>query len=109
MIHLILYGKKIQNVDLLCYDLYCAKGGKVEPEALPLCRSSLRLHIARPNYRAAIWKRAVSSLPDIPSPHGHGWKAGLKCTDMCAMTCDNMATDDEAGSAESESDDDDDN
>ena len=30
-----LYGKKCNDVDLLEYDLYCAKGGKVEPEALP--------------------------------------------------------------------------
>ena len=36
-----LYGKKCNDVGLLRYDLYCAKGGKVEPEALPPCRSSL--------------------------------------------------------------------
>ena len=30
-----IYGKKINDIDLLCYELHCAKGGKVEPEALP--------------------------------------------------------------------------
>ena len=44
------------------------------PEALPPCRSSLRLHIARANYQTAIWKRAVTALPEVPSPHIHGWK-----------------------------------
>ena len=38
-----LYGKKGQNLDLLRYELYCAKGGKVDPEAP--CGTSLRLHI----------------------------------------------------------------
>ena len=132
-----LYGKKTQHVDLLRYELYCAKGGKVEPEGLPLCRSSLRLHVLRANYQAAVWRRAVFPLSDIPSPHGHGWqvcstsnlveylwlgskpapeealellsctckrvcavetccclKAGLKCTDMCTLQCDNMADND---------------
>ena len=67
-----LYGKKTQDVDLLRYELYCAKGGKVEPEGLPLCRSSLRPHVLRANYQAAVWRRAAFPLPDISSPHGHG-------------------------------------
>ena len=48
-------------------------GGKSEPEALPPCQSSLRLHVSRANYQAAIWRRATEACPDIPSPHGHGW------------------------------------
>ena len=117
---------------LLSYELHCAKGGQVEPEALPPCRSSLKLHILRANYQAAIWRRAFSANQDIPSPNGHGWnvtddgevtpewlgrrpapeevlellscsckrvcseesccciQAGLKCTDMCYVECDNM-------------------
>ena len=66
--------KKGQNVDLLRYELSCAKRGKVDPEALPPCRTSLRLHIKRVNYQAAIWRRAAIPHPDVPSPHGHGWK-----------------------------------
>ena len=69
-----LYGKKGQNVDLLRYEQYCAKGGKVDPEALPPCRTSLHLHMKRANYQAAIWRRAVIPHPDVPSPHGYGWK-----------------------------------
>ena len=68
-----LYGHEIDSIDLLRYKLYCAKGGKVEPEALPSCKPSLRLHVQRSNYQATIWRRALSPCPDIPSPHGHGW------------------------------------
>ena len=69
-----LYGKKCNDSDLLRYDLYCAKGDKVEPEALPPCRSSLKLHIFRANYQSAIWRRAVFPVPEVPPPHGYGWK-----------------------------------
>jgi len=132
-----IYGKRCQSVDVLRYGIHCAKGGKVDPEALPSCESSLRLHVTRANYQAAIWRRAIVPLPVIPSPGGHGWevdnisnvvefvwlgsksapdevlellsctckractvdnccclKAGLKCTDMCSVQCENMVTDD---------------
>ena len=90
-------------------------------------------HVARANYQAAIWRKAIVPLPVIPSPHGHGWevdntsnvvkfvwleskpapeevlelrsctctikncfclKAGFKCTDICSIKCEDMATDD---------------
>ena len=44
-----LYGKKCTSVDSLRYELDCAKGGKIEPEALPPCQPSLRLHVSRAN------------------------------------------------------------
>ena len=50
-----LYGKKCTSVDLLRYELRCKKAGKVEPEAVPPCHLSLRLHVFRANYKAAIW------------------------------------------------------
>eukprot|EP00795_Rhopilema_esculentum_P004100 gene4100-20281_t len=85
-----LYGKRLQNFELLRYQLYCSKGGKVEPEALPPCKSTLALHVIRANYQAWVWKRAILQLPDVPSPDGHGWEAGLKYTDLCATECDSM-------------------
>ena len=63
-----LYGKKCQSVDVMRYEIHCARGGKIE--------SSLRLHITRANYQAAIWRRALAPLPVIFSPHGHGWEVG---------------------------------
>ena len=144
-----LYGKKCTSVDSLRYELHCAKAGKVEPEALPPCQSSLRLHVSRANYQAAIWRRATEACPDIPSPHGHGWnmncstlefvwlgsrpppeevlelmscnckrkcavdtccciKAGLKCTEMCFLKCDNLPCEDEEIVLNGDSDGDDD-
>ena len=33
------YGKRYQRVDMLRYEIHCAKGRKVEPEALRQCES----------------------------------------------------------------------
>ena len=52
-----LYGKKCVSVDILRFELHCAKGGKVAPEALPPCQSSLGLHVTRASHQAAIWRR----------------------------------------------------
>ena len=30
-----IYGKNCQSVDVPRYEIHCAKGGKVQPEALP--------------------------------------------------------------------------
>ena len=68
-----LYRKPMKGIDLLRYLLYCEKGGKVDPDALPPCKATLSLHINRANYQAAIWRRATMSLPVIPPPSNHGW------------------------------------
>ena len=36
-------------------------------------QDELRLHVARANYQAAIWKRSLQQKIDAPSPDGHGW------------------------------------
>lgn len=61
-----LYGKKCQSVDVLHYEIHCARGGKVKPEPLPPCKSSLRLHVTRANYQTAIWRRAINPLQLSP-------------------------------------------
>lgn len=71
----VLYGKKMSSIDTLRHQLFCAKGGKVDPEQLPPCKSSLALHIRRANYQACVWRRALNANPRIPSPNGHGWDA----------------------------------
>ena len=67
-----LYGKFMDDIDLLRYQLFLAKNGK-DPEALPPCRSSLTLHIQRANYQACTWRRAIVPKPVVPSPCQHGW------------------------------------
>ena len=69
-----LYGKMCQSVDVLRYEIHCARGEKVEPESLPPCKSSLRLHVTRANYQAAIWRRVINPFLVTPSPPGHGWE-----------------------------------
>jgi hypothetical protein len=130
-----LYEMKLSDVNLLRYKLHCAKRGKVEPESFaPL--KSLKLHVLRANYQAAVWRSAMFATADIPSPDGHGWevndgnikikwlgskpaheevlemlscvcmkacttdsccclKAGLKCTDMCLIAREHMASEDD--------------
>ena len=58
------------------YDTRCTvpKEGKIEPEALPPCRSSLKLHVTRANFQSGIWHRAIFPSPDIPCPSSHGWE-----------------------------------
>ena len=34
-----IYGKRCQSVDILRYEIHCAKGRKLEPEALLQCES----------------------------------------------------------------------
>ena len=77
-----LYGKKMKNVNLLQYEMYCAKGGKIEPEDLPLCNSSLKLHVTRANYQAGIWPRAILPCPNIPCPNNHGWEVSGSLIDV---------------------------
>ena len=69
----LLYGKMISDVDELRYQIFCAKGGKVDPSALPPCKTTLILHIKRANYQACVWRRAVVANPNLPPPDQHGW------------------------------------
>ena len=67
-----LYCKKVNDVNILRYELHCSKGGGVEPEALPPCMSSLKLHALRANYQAAVWRRSLTANTEIPSSDAHG-------------------------------------
>ena len=64
----------MEEIKLLRYQLHWAKAGKVEPEGLPPCNSSLQLHITRANYQAGVWRRATFPFPEVPLPGGHGWE-----------------------------------
>ena len=68
-----LYGKPSKDLNLLRYKLNCAKEGKVDPDDLPPCKSTLGAHVKRANYQAAIWRNATITLSYIPSPAEHGW------------------------------------
>ena len=53
---------------------YTMDGPITQILTLPPCRSALVQHILRANFQMAIWRRAASSVVDMPEPNdGHGW------------------------------------
>ncbi|XP_072024474.1 uncharacterized protein [Amphiura filiformis] len=54
------------------------KMGKHREEAMPPNQDSLKQHIMRANYQAAVYKSALDQFPDIPSPHGRGWIVAVR-------------------------------
>lgn len=72
-----LYSKntKINKVNDLRYQMFCAKKGDIESGQLPPCEDTLRQHTLRANYQAAIWRHSLDSSPDTREPSaGHGWE-----------------------------------
>ena len=43
-------------------------------ELLPPTKDSLRKHVMRANYQAAVWRRSLVQDQDLPSPIGNGWQ-----------------------------------
>ena len=67
-----LYGQECDSVNKARYNMFRLL---IKSEArLPPTQDSLRLHIRRANYQAAVHEYCLEQTPDIPSPHGHGWK-----------------------------------
>ena len=54
------------------YLLFCQKAQN--NLLLPPTSDSLLQHIKRANYQAYVWRKALVSRQDLPSPAGHGWK-----------------------------------
>ena len=77
------------KVDDLCYGLFVAKKGNVEPHHLPPCSNALKKHIFCVNYQTAIWRRCLILKPEVPLPNGHGWKLET-LRGQCTLTIDWM-------------------
>ena len=75
-----LYGSKCSKVNDARYELFCQKS--CTAEQLPPTSDALKLHIARVNYQATIWRHSLQPKPDIPSPDGHGWKVNAGNIDI---------------------------
>ena len=50
-----------------------------DPSRLPPCQDAAYKYIMHANYQAAIWSRSLLALPQIPPPHGHGWRVKVNC------------------------------
>ena len=61
------------EVNDMCYQLFCAKRGEIEFSLLPPCRDCLLMHLHRANYQAAIWKYWMHARPTVPDPTKCGW------------------------------------
>ena len=68
-----LYGDEINDINHLCYKLYCSKKGRFDCEKLPPCLSSLYQHSLRANCQCKIWRSALLNNSSTSSPNGHGW------------------------------------
>ena len=55
------------------YMMFCGKKGEADSSQLPPCHDTLRQHVLRANYQAAIWRRSCQAQMDIPTPNGNGW------------------------------------
>ena len=50
------------------------KAGKCSERDLPPNKDCLHKHIQRASYQAAVHRRSLECMPDIPPPVNHGWK-----------------------------------
>ena len=67
-----LYDRKgLKEVNTARWQMF--KTGKCVERSLPPNKDSLKLHIQRANYQAAIYRRSLETQPDIPPPMQHGW------------------------------------
>ena len=66
-----LYGQHVDSVDVARYNMFmmdCKSETMMPPN-----KDSLYQHILRANYQAAIHRRSLEQLPEIPTPTGYGW------------------------------------
>lgn len=66
-----LYGQHVDSVDTARYNMFmmdCKSETMMPPN-----KDSLHQHILRANYQAAIHRRALEQLPEVPQPTEHGW------------------------------------
>ena len=69
----LLYGYPFYaSVNQLRYHMFCCKAALTSQ--LPPTHDALHKHLLCSNFQACIWRRALLGQPDVPSPHGHGWK-----------------------------------
>ena len=47
--------------------------GEADSSQLPPCHATLRLHVLRAKYQAAIWRRSCQAQMNIPTLNGNGW------------------------------------
>ena len=111
----LLYGCRHRNVNAVRKKLfdnkYLTQSKVMDISLLPLCRSSLRLHILRANVVARIWIQADQPLIELPELSQHGWDNTLEIQwiekafpdeieELLVQTDNELVIDDDEGSDE---------
>ena len=85
-----LYGMPDEtNINETRYRKFCMEN-MPEPHQLPPTKDELTQDIIRANYQTYVWKRALETNLDIPSPIAHGWKRKdeqICCEDGKTASC----------------------
>ena len=67
-----LYGQKtLKKVNEARYNMF--RLGTHSEQLLPPTEDSLKKHLMRANYQAAVWRRSLEPIQDLPGPVGNGW------------------------------------
>lgn len=61
-----LYGYNCDSVNEVRYKMFCKNNA--QSHRRPPSKDALKKHILRANYQAAIWRRSLQPVADIPSP-----------------------------------------
>ena len=69
-----LYNSKSREINKARYTYSAFCSGSAKEKSLPPTQAFLRQHVLRAGYQTAVWRRALQSSVDSPSPHGYGWK-----------------------------------
>ena len=67
-----LYKADTKDVNEARYAVYCSPS-RVSQQNLPPTKDELKQHVSRAAYQAAIWRRSLENMPNIPCPWSHGW------------------------------------
>ena len=83
-----MYGfKSLSGVNEARYKKFCSSKWKIpEPQQLPPTSDELLQHCKHVAYVTGIVKRAIEQNPDVPSPHGYGWKTSSHTLEIEWMT-----------------------
>lgn len=66
-----IYGSKAKNVAEARFELFVTA---TTEKSLPPSVDALMMHVKRVNYQSKVWRSALLSRMEAPSPAGHGWK-----------------------------------
>ena len=73
---MLLYGYTDVSVNNLTYKMYCSLGRVIFGKKFPPCFDSLKQHINRASYQAAMWRRSLEcnqTIPDVENGIDIAW------------------------------------